>query len=124
MTFEELYPQVKVQFSYGRGKYGRSYVYIRPAFKCNNRSRRVQCKDDVIKAAIEKYYTPCNYYIIEDNVIGAANEKLALREYWKICDKSEIKKQFAVHPITEICENSMEQQLELLYCKKRIKELK
>lgn len=123
MTYSELYPQVKIEFSRGRGKYGSFYVYIRPAFKCNNRSRRVQCKDDIIETTVKKYYSPCNYYMIEGYIIGAGNEKLALREYWKICDKSEIKKHFAVHPITEICENSMEKQLELLHNKQKIKKI-
>ena len=124
MKYQELYPQVKIDYSYGRGKYGQRYVYIRPAFQCHNRSRRIKADNDKIESTIKKYYTPCNYYIIEGDIIGASNEKLALKEYWKICDKAEIKKNFAVHPITEIFEGSMEKQLTLLHYKQRIEKIK
>jgi hypothetical protein len=62
--------------------------------KCSNRSRRVSLEN--IQQAIEKHYQTVNYYLIDGLTIGAKNEDFALKEYWRVCEKSKIGKQQAV----------------------------
>jgi len=123
MTFKELYPHVNMDYSDGRTRDGSQYVYIRPAFKCDNKSRRIKEGEGRIRCAVEKYYTPCNYYVIENKIIGAATEQLALREYWKICEKSKIKQKFAVQllPLKVGEYFSLEEYLEMMHNSKNRK---
>ena len=91
--------QVKISYSYGRGKYGKNYAYIRPAKDCFNRSRR--CETHKIDQLIQKHFPVVNYYLIEQRIIGAKNEEFALKEYWRVCAKENIKKIFPVKLLTE-----------------------
>ncbi len=82
---------LKIEYSNGRGKGGKFIVFIRPARECSNRSRRVfgftqSQLEDQIKKAIDKYYPQVIYYQVDGHTIGSCNERLALVEYWRICD--------------------------------------
>lgn len=81
---------IKIEYSAGRAKYGRQFAYVRPAGKCSNRSLRVPVEK--LAAAIETHFPCVNYYQVDGLMIGAKNEKFALKEYWRICDKSKINK--------------------------------
>lgn len=79
---------VKIEYSNGRGKYGRMFAFIRPADKCSNRSRRVPLER--LGQTISIHFPEINYYKIGGLIIGAKNETFALKEYWRICEKSKI----------------------------------
>ena len=79
---------IKIEYSNGRAKYGRQFAYFRPAGKCSNRSRRVPLEK--LASAIETHFPNINYYLVDGWTIGAKNEQFALKEYWRICDKSKI----------------------------------
>ena len=85
---------IKIEYSAGRAKYGRQFAYVRPAGKCSNRSRRVPVEK--LEAAIKAHFPCVNYYQVDGFTIGAKNEVFALKEYWRICDKSKINKPFEV----------------------------
>ena len=81
---------ITIDYSAGRGKYGRQYAYIRPAGNCHNRSRRVRV--DMIGSIIQKHFPEVHYYLVNGITIGAKNEDCALREYWRVCDRELIGK--------------------------------
>lgn len=81
---------VEIEYSAGRGKFGRLFAYIRPAGKCSNRSRRVPVEK--LAAEIEKHFPFVNYYRVDGLTIGAKSAAFALKEYWRICQKSKINK--------------------------------
>lgn len=85
---------IEITCSYGRGKSGRKYAYIRPAKKCRNRSRR--CSRDKIAACIERHFPVVYYYHVDGFVIGAKDPQSALKEYWRVCEKEKIGKVFEV----------------------------
>ncbi len=85
---------LKIEYSNGRGKYGRKFAYVRPAGKCSNRSRRFSIEK--LASGIEKHFPSVNYYRIDGWLIGAKNEEFALKEYWRICEQSKINKPFEV----------------------------
>lgn len=91
-----IYAGVSIRVLDGFSKNGEQYVYIRPSKDCFNRSRRCLRKreNDVIK----KWFTPVNYYIIQGKIIGSNSELNALREFWRVCDKSDIGKYFSISP--------------------------
>ena len=81
---------VKIEYSNGRAKNGRTFAYFRPAGKCSNRSRRVPVEK--LASAIDTYFPSVNYYLIDGIIIGAKNEAFALKEYWRVCEKSKVNK--------------------------------
>lgn len=92
---------IKITHSNGLGKGGKMFVFIRPDFDCMNRSRRVGAYTseelkEVVAKCIAKYYTPLKQYMVDGHIIGSNNEKNALREYWKVCDKNYVGKRFLV----------------------------
>lgn len=99
IKFLNMFFHVKIQWSRGRGKNGRQYGYIRPAKKCFNKSRRCTCKS--VTAIMKKHFPVVNYYEIDGFVIGAKNKDFALKEYWRVCEKSKIKQQFEVKLIID-----------------------
>lgn len=72
-----------IEPSYGRTKSGAVIVYVRPALPCRNRSRK--CTVDKAHQIGEKHYLGCRYFLVDGIVIGAKNEELALKEYWRVC---------------------------------------
>ncbi|MEI6949797.1 hypothetical protein V9K67_21600 [Paraflavisolibacter sp. H34] len=93
--------EVQIVYSHGRGSGGKLYAYVRPANDCFNRSRRVGGftgaeLEGAIQMCIEKWFTPCNYYLVEGCVIGSNSEKNALKEYWKVCDLKDMNQPFDV----------------------------
>ena len=85
---------VKIEYSNGSGKCGRLFAYIRPAGECSNRSRRVPVEK--LAAAIETHFPCVNYYQVDGLIIGAKNEEFAIKEYYRICEKSKINTSFEV----------------------------
>lgn len=88
---------VEVTHSAGRGKGGRRYAYIRPAFECANKSLRVSgCTQQqlvaFIKKAVEKKYMPMHSYEIQGKIFGSNSPENALKEWWRVCDKNDIGK--------------------------------
>jgi hypothetical protein len=81
---------VKVILSGGRGKYGQQYAYIRPAKTCHNRSRRVEVQS--LEESVAKIFPEVHYWNIGGLTIGARNEDHAWREYWRVCERSQIRK--------------------------------
>lgn len=55
-------PDLKIDWSGGRGKNGKQYVFIRPAKKCLNRSRRTT--PDKVQKVIDRHFSEVNYYWI------------------------------------------------------------
>ena len=89
---------VKVEISSGRGKYGKQYAYIRPAKPCANRSRRVAAMD--VDKWVRIIFPKVNYWNIGGLVIGARDEDHAWTEYWRVCEKEQIrKKQVEIFPL-------------------------
>lgn len=88
---------IKIEYSRGRGKYGKQYVYVRPSKKCFNRSRR--WTPDKLQQGIEKHFPVVHYYLIDGFVIGAKNPEFALMEYYRVCDPSKIGQPFDVTEI-------------------------
>jgi hypothetical protein len=89
----ELIKDVSVCYSRGRGKGGRRANFIRPADNCFNKSRRVtgftdEELDEKIIATVKKWYYPMKYYKVDNHIIGSNSEENALREYWRVCEKS------------------------------------
>lgn len=33
----------------------------------------------------EKHYSGCKYFLVDNVVIGAKNEEMAIKEYWRVC---------------------------------------
>lgn len=89
---------VEVTYSRGRGRSGTEYAYLRPAGKCFNRSRRVRA--DRVDSCMKIHFPHINYYLVDGHVIGAKDENFALREYWRVCERNKIGKQFPVSLIT------------------------
>jgi len=87
---------VNITYSEGRCRGARRYAYIRPAGKCHNRSHRVSCDIGKIPAFLEKHFPEVKYYLVDSLVIGAKDEKSALSEFWRVCEKSKIGQAFAV----------------------------
>lgn len=79
--------QVKVDYSNGKGKNGSRFAFVRPAEKCANRSRRFRVEG--LEAGIEAYFSEVKYYLVGGLKIGAKNESMALREYWRVCEKAQ-----------------------------------
>ena len=93
--------QVTIQYSSGRGKNGKRWAYIRPDTRCANKSRRVSA--DKIDETIEKYFPIVNLYLIKNRIFGAKDERDALKEYWRVCEQSEIGKEVPVELFTTDC---------------------
>lgn len=81
---------IKITYSNGRGKYGQQYAYIRPAMECFNRSRRVLAEK--LQGEIARHFpgNKVNYYKVGDYCIGAKDEKAAIKEYWRVCNRGDI----------------------------------
>jgi hypothetical protein len=85
---------VIVERSKGRGQNGKAYMFVRPAKKCMNRSRRVT--PDKVQLTTDVYFTPMNYYLVNGWIIGSNTERNALKEYWRVCANEDIGKEFTV----------------------------
>lgn len=91
-----LQQDITITQSNGRGKGGKSYYFIRPLAKCDNRSRKVggfnyQEIQPKIDKVIAKWYFPIVIlYQVEDMVIGSNSKENALKEYWRVCDPNDI----------------------------------
>lgn len=82
---------IKITKSSGRGKFGQQYYYVRPGFKCFNKSRR--CKTDDLDRCIEKYFAPrLRKFEIEGLLIAAPDWDKAIAEYNRVCPKRMIGK--------------------------------
>lgn len=81
---------VPVTISQGHGKYGKQYAYIRPSKPCANRSRRVEVHE--VEKWIRIIYPKVHYWRVGGLVIGAKDEDQAWREYWRVCERSQIRK--------------------------------
>ena len=82
---------IKITKSSGRGKFWQQYYYVRPAFKCSNKSRR--CKAEDLDKCIEKYFAPrLRKFEIEGLLIGAPEWDKAIAEYNRVCSKKMIGK--------------------------------
>jgi hypothetical protein len=92
---------VQITYSEGRGKAGRRYAFIRPLFKCQNKSHRVIADRNKIQEFIEKNFPNVNYYKVDGLVIGAKSEQFAMKEFWRICEKSKIGKIPAIQILKE-----------------------
>lgn len=91
--------QVEIQYSLGKGKNGRQFAFVRPSGNCSNKSRRVAVEK--IEQVIKKYFPVVNYYRIDDLKIGAKDEQFAVKEYYRICEKSKINKPVNVIPLSQ-----------------------
>lgn len=81
---------LKIERSHGRTKAGISVFYVRPAKTCFNRSRRFVGLT-ALQEGIKKWFGPeVRYFEVKSRIIGSNNETNALKEYWRVCDKSEI----------------------------------
>lgn len=87
---------VKVERSFGRTRTGIPVFYVRPAEACENNSRRYLGYAKLNKGIARWYGPEVKYFLVDGHLIGSNNEKNALWEYWKICDKSKIGKKFEV----------------------------
>ncbi len=85
---------IKIDHSAGIGKNGKRYVYVRPACQCSNKSRRVEIGS--LSTLILRHYPVVNYYIVDGHTIGAKSAKNALLEYWRICEREKVGKDFEV----------------------------
>jgi hypothetical protein len=98
--------EIKIQKSNGRGKNGKLHVYIIPDYYCYNKSRKASgfYKDDLqdsINFVLRKWYQPELFvYEIEGKTVVSNNEKNALTEYWRVCERSDIGKEFPVKLMT------------------------
>lgn len=88
--FPTIMEEVSVTISNGRGKYGKQYAYIRPGKPCVNRSRRVEVNE--VEKWIRIIFPEVHYWRIGGLVIGARDEDQAWREYWRVCERSQIRK--------------------------------
>jgi len=79
---------VLITYSNGRCKYGRKFAFVRPEMKCANKSRRFDMRN--LETGISHHFPNVTYYLIDGLVIGAKNEKFALREFWRVCEKSKV----------------------------------
>ena len=99
--------EIKIINSNGRGKNGKKHVYIRPDFECFNMSRKASGFDnrelnESINNVLRKWYQPKLFvYDIDNHVIVSNSEENALREYWRVCDRSVIGLNFPITYMTE-----------------------
>lgn len=101
---ELIEKNVSVCYSRGYGKGGKRYYYIRPKDDCYNQSRKVSGWTgdelfDAIVRCVKKWYEPIQYFMIEGKIIGSNNEENALKEWWRVCEKSQIGIRCAVEKI-------------------------
>jgi hypothetical protein len=85
---------VHIRRSAGRAKDGMPVFYVRPAQSCENRSRRFLGYDQRDKGIIKWFVPNVNYYLVDGHLIGSNTAQNALKEYWRICDRDKIFKQF------------------------------
>jgi len=52
-----------------------------------------------VQEAIQRHFPIVHYYDVDGYVIGAKDEKHALKEYWRVCEKNKIGKAFPVSKI-------------------------
>lgn len=94
---------IKIERSYGKGKYGAVSYYIRPLQECFNRSRKVSGFthaeiEEKKQKLISKWYAPMViYYEINGVVIGSNNKENALKEYWRVSELEDIGKIFPIN---------------------------
>ncbi len=105
MTQQKI--EIKITKSNGRGKDGRMHVYIHPDYYCFNKSRKASgfYKDDLqdaINFVLRKWYQPeLHVYEIDGHTIVSNNEKNALTEYWRVCERNKIGELFTVTPFMQ-----------------------
>jgi len=90
---------VEITLSYGKSKGGETYAYIRPKFACDNKSYRVKYGQGDVLKCIRVHFNDVIKNLTEMHTIGAKDEKSALKEYWRICEKSKIRQKFEVTKI-------------------------
>lgn len=91
-----------IEKSKGFTKDGRKKIFIRPEYYCFNKSRFAtgigqaeleEAKNNIIR----KWYSPnLLVYTIDSHTIVSNNEKNALTEYWRVCERNKIGKLFKV----------------------------
>lgn len=83
---------IKIERSLGRTKTGIPVFFVRPAHACENRSRCFVGYDKMNKGIVRWYASSILYFIVDGHLIGSNNEKNALSEYWRICDRNKVGK--------------------------------
>lgn len=96
---------ISIRQSNGYGKNGKVSYYIRPLQECLNRSRKVSGFtyaeiEEKKRKLINKWYSPIViYYKIDSHIIGSNSKENALKEYWRVCELSDIGKEFQVNTL-------------------------
>lgn len=89
-----------IEKSNGRTKTGELIYFVRPAGKCHNRSWRV--KANKVSEFCRKKFSNVSYFRVNGLVIGASSEENAVKEYYRICEKSKIGKPVDVKTINYV----------------------
>lgn len=91
---------MRIEKSYGRAKYGRIVYFVRPDAECFNRSYRLICssQEEFEKkfARISNKLEPEIIFMISGCKIVANSRENALKEYWRVCERGDIGKDFEV----------------------------
>jgi len=91
---------MEIRRSDGRSKNGAQVFYVRPSQDCANKSYRIKCftrlEYNEKLAKIEKKIKPERLYLVDGYKIVACSPHQALKEYWRVCERSKIKQQFEV----------------------------
>jgi hypothetical protein len=93
---------VKIERSNGNGKGGKIFYYIRPLQECMNKSRKASGftpaeLHEKISNVITKWYSPMVImYMVNGWVIGSNSKENALKEYWRVCERGDVGKEFEV----------------------------
>ena len=90
---------ITITYSEGRCKGAQRYAYIRPAEDCHNKSHRVKADIATVNDFINRNFPVVKYFLVDGHVIGAKDDRAALKEYWRICEVSKIRQEFEVKEI-------------------------
>jgi hypothetical protein len=94
--------ELKIERSKGKGMMGKMSAYIRPDYYCFNKARKAdgwnnQELQESINNILRKWYQPELFaYEIDGETIVSNNEKNALTEYWRVCERTKIGQMFTV----------------------------
>ena len=94
--------ELKITRSNGNGKGGKTFYYVRPIYDCFNRSRKVSGFTyreihEKLDKLIETWYSPkIILYEIQGHTIASNSKENALKEFWRVCELTDVKKPFEV----------------------------
>lgn len=93
---------IKIEYSRGRAKSGKKHAFVRPDYPCFNKSRKASGFYDSdlnenISKILRKWFQPELFvYEIDGHIIVSNSDKNALSEYWNVCERTDIGKNFEV----------------------------